>query len=147
MTKFSTVLKVRLLLYSQGEILLLHQTKENGGNYTLVGGTIEEEEHARRTLVRESLEEAGIVLKERDLELAHVLHKKTSGGHRMTLYFKTSFWDGYPHSREPHKFKKAVWHSVDALPKNMTATVRHVLEEVKKGNIYSEFRKKKLIKK
>ncbi|MEZ4931740.1 MAG: hypothetical protein R2788_06455 [Saprospiraceae bacterium] len=34
-------LKVRLILYSRGSILLLRQKKLQGGNYTLVGGTIE----------------------------------------------------------------------------------------------------------
>ena len=31
-------LKVRLILYNRGSILLLRQKKIQGGNYTLVGG-------------------------------------------------------------------------------------------------------------
>lgn len=136
-----STLKVRLLLVSKGRILLLHQTKRNGGNYTLVGGTIEKGEFARETLVRESIEEAGVILDERDLELAHVLHKHISTGHRMTLYFRAKNWDGFPHTREPHKFKKAAWYDLNDLPENLTGTVRHVLEQVRKEQPYSEYTK------
>ena len=141
MGKFKNILKVRLLLFSNKRILLLHQTKKNGGNLSLVGGTVEAEEHARRSLVRESIEEAGIIVKEKDLKLKHVLHKITGKEHRMTLYFQADSYDGFPHSREPDKFKQAAWYDLDELPAKLTGTVRHVLKEVKKGNIYSEFRK------
>lgn len=141
MAKTKNTLKVRLLLFSQGRILLLHQTKKNGGSLSLVGGTIDAGEHAKRSLVRESIEEAGIILKEEDLELKHVLHKLTGNNHRMTLYFQADIYDGFPHTREPDKFKQAAWFDLDNLPAKLTGTVRHVLKEVEKGSIYSEFQK------
>ena len=73
-------LKTRLILYHRGSIMLLKQTKPNGGRYTFVGGTIESSEFAKQTLVREAFEEAGIVLQTDDLRLAHVLHKKDKNG-------------------------------------------------------------------
>jgi 8-oxo-dGTP diphosphatase len=137
------IIKVRLILYNKGRIMLLRQTKANGGNYTLVGGTVEPKEFATESLVRECKEEAGISIRESDLQLAHVLHKKTGGGgERMTLYFKTSRYEGKLRSREPEKFKAATWFSLDELPRNLTNTVRHVLREYRHGNLYSEFRKK-----
>ena len=135
------VLKVRLILYNKGKILLLKQTKENGGNYTLVGGTVESMEYARESLIRESLEEAGIVLRPKDLQLVHVLHKKTALSQRITLYFKASRWEGSLASREPEKFKEVEWVSLEKLPKNLTGTVRHVMKEYRKGVVYSEYRK------
>ncbi len=33
-TQWTTTLKVRLILYHKGEILLLRQTRANGGNHT-----------------------------------------------------------------------------------------------------------------
>ena len=141
MAKSKNILKVRLLLFSNGRILLLHQTKKNGGNLSLVGGTVEAEEHARRSLVRESIEEAGIIVKEEDLHLKHVLHKLTGNQHRMTLYFQADIYNGFPHTREPEKLQNAAWYDLDNLPAKLTGTVRHVLKEVRKGNIYSEFTK------
>ena len=41
MNSLKSSLKVRLILFNQGKILLLKQTKLNGGNYPLVGGNVE----------------------------------------------------------------------------------------------------------
>ena len=136
-------IKSRLILYNQGKILLLKQKKSNGGNYSLVGGTIEKNETAKESLIRESLEEAGIVLKAEDLQLAHVLHKQTKQGQRVTFYFKTSQWEGNLRSREPEKFQGVEWFHLYNLPKNLTGTVRHVLQQYRKGKIYSAFNETK----
>lgn len=134
-------LKVRLILYNRGSILLLRQKKVQGGNFTLVGGTIENYEFAKEALIREAEEEAGLVVKKEDLQLAHVLHKKTkSKGQRMTLYFKASKWSGKLKTGEPAKFKGVSWFSLDALPVNLSDTVRHVLNKYRHGELYSEFR-------
>jgi len=135
------VLKVRLILYNKGKILLLKQTKANGGNYTLVGGTIEQHEFARESLVRETLEEAGIEIVPQDLVLAHVLHKRVGKGQRITLYFKTSRWEGKAYAREPQKFKAVAWFPLHALPKNLTPTVAPVLEHYRRAILFSEFKK------
>ena len=133
--------KVRLLIFKENRILLLHQTKKNGGNLTLVGGTVEANETPRRCLIRESIEEAGIILKPENLKLVHVLHKTTGKKRRVTLYFSTDHWDGFPHSREPQKFKRAAWYDYLNLPAKLTGTVRHVIQEVQSKKLYSEFKK------
>ncbi len=135
-------LKARLILYHRGKILLLKQTKPNGGNYTLVGGTVESREFARQSLVREAFEEAGVRLRERDLELVHVLHKTIGDDHRLVLYFKAYKWGGELQARETHKFKEVEWFYLDGLPKNLTSTVRHVLQQYRQGNLYSEYLKR-----
>lgn len=135
-------LKVRLILYHRGRILLLKQTKPNGGNYTLVGGNIEDGESARQCLIREANEEAGITLKEKDLQLVHVLQKVKNGQQRIVLYFKAYRWEGELKARERHKFREAEWFHLDALPKNLTETVRQVLGEYRHGNLFSEIKLK-----
>jgi 8-oxo-dGTP diphosphatase len=131
-------LKARLILYYKGKILLLKQTRPNGGNYSLVGGTVEPGETARQSLIRESFEEAGIILQEKDLRLVHVLHKAKKGQQRVILYFKAYRWEGKLKARETHKFHEAEWFDLDHLPKNLTQTVRKILEEYRHGNFYSE---------
>jgi ADP-ribose pyrophosphatase YjhB (NUDIX family) len=142
MAKFPVSLKVRLLLIDRGKILLLKQTKPNGGNFTMVGGTIEAKEYAKTTLIRESYEEAGIILKKEDLQMVHVLHKKGKKGHRIVLYFKAHNWKGKAESREQKKFKSADWHNVNNLPSALTDTVKQVIEAYRKGKMYSEFARK-----
>ncbi len=131
-------LKARLILYDKGKILLLKQTKPNGGNYTLVGGTVEKNETARQSVIRESFEEAGIVIDKKDLKLVHVLQKLKGGEQRLTLYFKAYKWSGNLGSKEKSKFKKVEWFDLDHLPPNMTATVNHVLKAYRHGILYSE---------
>lgn len=132
-------LKVRLILYDKGKILLLKQTKPNGGNYSLVGGNVEAGEYATESLIREAWEEAGIRLKEKDLQLVHVLQKATAKQQRIVLYFKTFRWEGDLKSREPRKFQAAEWFDLDEMPRNLTATVRHVMQQYRNGNLYSKF--------
>jgi len=141
MAKFPVSLKARLLLIDRGQMLLLRQTKPNGGNFTLVGGTVEKAEFAKETLIRESYEEAGILLKEQDLELVHVLHKRSYKEHRIVLYFKAYNWMGRAASREQKKFKSADWYDVNALPNRLTETVSQVIAAYRQGRFYSELEK------
>lgn len=132
------VIKARVILYDHGRILLLKQTKPNGGNYTLVGGTVEAEEFAQAALIRESREEAGIRLEKKDLTLVHVMHKRSKYEHRIGLYFKASRWEGKLRAREKEKFKAAHWFDLDQLPENTTATAQQVLRCYRRGIFYSE---------
>ncbi len=130
--------KARLILYDRGRILLLKQKRGNGGNYTLVGGTVESNEFARAALVRETREEANIQIAEKDLTLVHVLHKRKKTSHRVNLYFKASRYRGIVQNLEEHKFKAAQWFALNNLPANVTATVKQALEAYRAGRLYSE---------
>lgn len=136
------LLKVRLILEYNGMVLLMKQTNANGGKYTLVGGTIESDEFAKSSLIRESKEEADITLKKDNLKLVHILHKKIGEKTRIVLYFKSEDWKGEPNALERKKFKKVEWFPLDALPDNMSPTVRHVFKRYKQGDMYSEYSKK-----
>ncbi len=136
------LLKARLILEYHGMVLLMKQTSNNGGKYTLVGGTIENNEFAKTSLIRESMEEAGIKLKPENLKLVHMLHKKKGDNSRVVLYFKSTDWKGKPSALERHKFKKVEWFDLDELPASMSPTVRHVFEHYKAGEMYSEFLKR-----
>lgn len=138
MSIFPVKLKARLLLIDRGKILLLEQTKPKGGNFTLVGGTVESGEFAKTALIRESYEEAGILVREEDLQLAHVIHKRGKKGHRVVFYFKAHHWIGEAKSREQKKFKSADWYNVNDLPLNLTDTVNQVIAAYQEGGLYSE---------
>jgi 8-oxo-dGTP diphosphatase len=130
-------LKVCLILENKGKILLLEQTDDNGGRYSLIGGKVEKEEFATQSLVRESMEETGILLSEQDLALVHALHIHKGKKSQMILYFRARNWDGDPTSCELKKFKQAKWFSLDRLPENMSEMTRTVLEHYKNGGSFS----------
>ena len=131
-------LKARLLLINEGKILLLKQTKLNGGNYTLIGGRVEDYELVKESLVREVWEEAGIVIKKSQLHLVHTLFKKRKIGGRIVLYFECEHFKGKPKNMEPEKFKSVSWHPLDSLPSPMSPTVQHVLEMIEEDIPFSE---------
>lgn len=126
-------LKVCLILENKGKILLLEQTTDNGGRYSLIGGKVEKEEFATESLVRESMEEAGILINEQDLSLVHALHIHKGKKSQMILYFKAPHWEGDVSSYELKKFKDATWFPLDKLPNNISEMTRTVLEHYKKG--------------
>jgi 8-oxo-dGTP diphosphatase len=141
MAKFPVSLKARLILIADEKVLLLKQTKPNGGNYTLVGGTIEQSEFAKACIIRESKEEAGIILSKNNLDLVHVLHKRSKSEHRIVLYFKATIFSGAPRSLEPDKFKGVSWFSMNELPDKLTNTVRQILKAYRTNEFYSELEK------
>ena len=136
--KSTITLRTRLLLTEGGKILLLKQTKPQGGNFTLIGGKVESAEFARQAIIREAKEEAGIVIKEKDLKLVHVLHRLEQDKQRIVLFFSAKNWQGTAKSKEPHKFKRVEWHPLSKLPNNLTISVRTVLDAYKQGQNYSE---------
>ena len=138
----NVIIKTRLILKRNHKVLLLAQTSKNGGKFTLVGGRVEDEEYVKRALIRECQEEIGIHLTADELDLVHVLHKKVRGENRLTLYFMAEDWKGVIHSRETKKFKGVAWFSIYELPPKTSTTVRHVLEQVKMGERYSELSKR-----
>jgi len=136
------IIKARLILTQNDKILLLAQTSENGGKFTLPGGTVETKEFAKKTLIRECQEELGIQLDGKDLVLIHVLHKKKGSENRITIYFSAQDYKGTLHAKETEKFRGITWASAERLPNKTSATVKHVLHKIKLGEGYSEFSKK-----
>ncbi|MCC7246890.1 MAG: NUDIX domain-containing protein [Saprospiraceae bacterium] len=133
---------VRLILENYlGHLLFLRQTKSNGGQYTLVGGTVEDHEFAREALAREASEEAGIEVNPADLQLVHVMHrhKLKKNEVSLVLYFKTTQYRGMPGSLEPKKFADVAWLNPDQLPEEVSKANRHVLRQIRSNLIYSEF--------
>jgi len=136
------IIKARLILEQEGKVLLLAQTSENGGKFTLPGGTVEGPEFAKETLIRECKEEIGIKLNPNDLDLIHVLHKKKGKDNRITIYFTAKNYEGNLHAKETDKFRGVSWCSIHRLPLKTSVTVKHVLGQIRMGEQYSELSKK-----
>ena len=134
------IFAVRLILEKEGKMLFLRQTKKNGGQFTLIGGNVENHEFAREALAREAKEESGIHVEPADMALVHVLHrhKLKKDETLIVLYFKAFHFYGEPESLEPKKFKDVAWLPAYNFPYNMSKATRHVLDCIQRGEIYSE---------
>ncbi|WP_088278745.1 NUDIX domain-containing protein [Ideonella sp. A 288] len=140
MARFTLIPEAHLLLVREGQVLLLrrHNTGYEDGNYSLVAGHVDGGETARQAMAREAMEEAGLDIRPDDLRLAHVIHRR-SEAERVSFFFTTDTWRGEPQNREPHKCSELGWHPLTGLPPNMVAYVRHAIDQVQAGQVYSEF--------
>ena len=103
--RFRAVVAVHLLLLRGEEVLLLRRdnTGYEDGNYSVVAGHLDGNETARRAMVREAVEEAGIILAPADLRFVHVMHRKETAeaDERIDLFFAATRWQGEPEIGEP----------------------------------------------
>jgi len=94
-------------------------------------------------MVREAWEEAGITLLEEDLQLMHVMHRKSlvpdAADERIDFYFAADNFTGEPQIMEPEKCDDMQWFRLDSLPDNLTPEVKAALEAMKDSRNFSEF--------
>jgi 8-oxo-dGTP pyrophosphatase MutT (NUDIX family) len=89
-------------------------------------------------LRREALEEAGIIIKPRDIKFVHLMHRK-SDNLRVDLFFEVSKWQGEVTNKEPNKCDDLSWFSINDLPINTIPYVRQVIDVYTRGIYYSEY--------
>ena len=123
-----------------GKILLMRR-KNTGymdGHYGLPAGHIEEGETLSAGTCREMVEEVGIDLKEKNIELAHVMHRK-SNDIRIDFFFVAKKWKDTPKNNEPEKCDDLQWFDLDALPKNTIPYIKTAIENYRSKIIFSEY--------
>jgi len=131
---------VHLFFLKDNKILLLRRfnTGYEDGNYSVVAGHVDAGETVTQAAVREAQEEAGVVLQLGDLQVAHVMNRK-SNDERVDFFIVVKGWSGEIRNMEPEKCDDLAWFPLEALPANMIPYVRHAIENYQKGILYSEF--------
>jgi 8-oxo-dGTP diphosphatase len=134
------LLAVHLFFLSNNKILLLRRfnTGYEDGNYSVVAGHVDAGETVTQAAVREAQEEAGVVLQPRDLQVVHVMNRK-SNDERVDFFIVVKAWDGEIQNCEPNKCDDLAWFSLTTLPANLIPYVRFAIENYQKGLFYSEF--------
>ncbi len=124
--------------------VLLHRRANTGymdGKWDFAGsGHVEQVETAKMAVVRECIEELGIIVDADDVRFAHLSHRLGRQGARTyyDIYFIVHKYDGVPMIAEPEKCSALEWFSIDALPMEMIDLRRRALEDCLKGIPYSE---------
>lgn len=112
------------------------------GKYTVPSGHVEEDETFLEAAVRETKEEAGIVIKPESTRFVHVCERDEEKNDRVwdDMYFICADFEEEPYSAEPEKASEGAWFDYTDPPEElMIPAVHHVLMEIKKGNYYSAF--------
>ncbi|MFJ9623326.1 NUDIX domain-containing protein [Streptomyces sp. NPDC101181] len=99
-----------------------------------------EREPALSCLVREVMEETGLVIEPADAELAHVAHVVDAAGvlPLMQLVFKASRWEGVPEVLEPDKCLTWKWWPQHDLPERLVPYTRTAIAAISEGRHYSQ---------
>jgi 8-oxo-dGTP diphosphatase len=136
----SFLVAVHLFFLDKDKILLLRRfnTGYEDGNYSVVAGHVDAGETVTQAAVREAQEEAGVVLQPGDVQVVHVMNRK-SNDERVDFFVLVKGWSGEIRNMEPEKCDDLAWFPLAALPANMIPYVRHAIENYQKGILYSEF--------
>ncbi|MGW3404853.1 NUDIX hydrolase [Streptomyces zhihengii] len=85
-------------------------------------------------VVRETLEETGLVVHPDDVRAAVAVHHRGPGGRaRIGFFFEATRWTGTPRVREPQVCDAMDWFPLDALPAPMVAYCRAGIDAYRAG--------------
>ena len=131
---------VHLFFLRDQQVLLLRRfnTGYEDGNYSVVAGHVEAGETVTQAAVREASEEIGVLLTAHDIQIVHVMNRK-SEDERIDFFAAIRHWEGEISNHEPDKCDALAWFPLNALPGNLIPYVRCALENYHVGIYYSEF--------
>jgi 8-oxo-dGTP pyrophosphatase MutT (NUDIX family) len=122
-------------------VLLRSGTGYKDGDWGPPAGKVEPGESYAEAAVRELDEETGIRVTTGDLRFLHVIERVPSAGDPWVgMFFEVAVPDVSPVNREPHKHSEIDFVAASALPERTMDYVRHVIEAVARGELYSEWR-------
>lgn len=138
--RYKYICAVYLILIKENQILLLKRvnTGYEDGNYSLVAGHMDGNETIKQAMIREAREEAGIVIDEKDIEIATFLHRKTDP-ERLDFFLKCEKWNGNIENKEPNKCSELSWYDINNLPNNIIPCVKKAIENYQNKIISDNF--------
>lgn len=138
--RFKITPAVYLYLEKNNKILLQKRfnTGYHDGEYSMVAGHLDGGETFTQAIIRETKEEAGIILPKKTLKIIHIMHRKDIG-ERLDAFIRASSWQNKIKNMEPHKCDDLSWFDLNKLPKNIIPYIKFVIKQIRKNIFYSEF--------
>jgi len=115
------ILDVHLLLVRDGQILLTQRCGGYAANgWHAPSGKSDAQESIVDAVVREALEEIGVIVDPDDLRCVHAMHVQHEGEEpRVGFFFEATRWIGKPENCEPEKCAAVQWFDLTDLPDGM----------------------------
>lgn len=120
-----------LLLIKRNAVFLIRRSGNAlrfPNHYVSIGGMMSVGENAIDCIVKEAYQEAGIHVREADLQCLGASEFYAYYRHLIGINFYTHVWQGEPSVHALHKHDAAGWFALDALPSLVTPGTRAVLE-------------------
>lgn len=144
--RFKIIPASYLILIKSNKILLLRRfnTSYMDGEYSLIAGHLDGNESFTKGIIRETKEEAGIILKQKNLKAVHVMNRFEPQDNielreRIDIFFTAKKWQGKIKNMEPNKCDDLSWFPLNKLPKNTIPYVKFAIDNIRKNKFYSEF--------
>ena len=127
---------VGVMILKEGKILMgKRMNAHGGGEYAFTGGHLEYMESFSECAKRETLEEAGIKIK--NIKFLCLANETTYPPRHTVLIGFTADWEsGEPQVLEPSKREGWGWYNIDSLPKPIFLPANVMLEAYKSGMNY-----------
>jgi ADP-ribose pyrophosphatase YjhB (NUDIX family) len=118
-----------------------HYQIPTGHVETITDGDKIIQEKPTTTVIRESLEEAGVIVKEEDVELILTQMKPSIDMPevRSCLYFKINKWQGELANKEPDKADNFGFYPINNPPQPLAAEIASAFRAINEGRRYDEF--------
>ena len=131
---------VHLFFFRDDHVLLLRRfnTGWEDGKYSVPAGHVEIGETVIQATIREAREEIGVQLEHQDIEVVHVMNRK-SEEERIDFFLVVKRWTGEIVNNEPDKCDELSWYPLTALPSNVIPYVRKGWENYRDRISFSEF--------
>jgi len=139
--RFKIVPAVYGIFLKDDQILLLrrYNTGYQDGNYSLPAGHLNGNETLKQALIREIMEEIGIIVDKQDLELIHVINRNANDAERIDFFFVIRNWQGEPQIMESNKCDEMKWVLKNDLPENIAPEVKQAAYNIfNNKSIYSD---------
>lgn len=128
------------LILKQEDKILFHLRKNTGycdGMWSLVAGHVEDGESATEGMIREAYEEVGISINPTQIQVVHIMHRKTNRLN-VDVFFDCRSWQGEIENREPEKCEILKFFPLSSLPSNVVDYNAIALKFISEGKFYSE---------
>ncbi len=141
MPKHKIIPAVFLVLRKENKVLLAKRqnTGFEDGNYYFISGHLNGGETVKEAIIREAKEEAGIKIKAGDLEVVHIINRKSGEDEYLDIFLTTYDWTGEPTNCEPEKCSGIKWFPEGGLPKNTSGLISFAMDNIENLNFYSEY--------
>ena len=138
--RFRLLVAVHLFFVRDGRVLLLRRcnTGYEDGNYSVPAGHLDGGETVLTAAAREAREEVGVAVKEADLRVVGVMHRRAED-ERIDFFLEVTRWAGEPANREPTKCDELRWADPEHLPLNVIPYVRCALDNYRRGIWFDTF--------
>ncbi|MDF2576758.1 MAG: putative hydrolase [Chlamydiales bacterium] len=132
---------VWLILICNGNVLLLKRpTADNQSEfeYSVVGGKLEEQETLTSAVCRETFEEVGVKVEEKDISFVHMIDRYRQNQRYLHCFFMAKKWEGEPFNKEPNKHLEVLWAPLDQLPPSIGPLAKKALTGLHSKELLSQ---------